>query len=124
MDYNQAIDEILELASRIKPPGRRLDVVTIVEREFAKQGYCNFKFIELIEQVLRQRIQQWSRQQKREIWQSTEIGLQHRDDFECYTPDSIDMDLESELLHYLGERLSPATGEKDTERDDDDDSEF
>jgi hypothetical protein len=49
IDYYDAIVEVLDRARSIKLPGVRFDVVTIVEREFAKRGCCDSKFIEPIE---------------------------------------------------------------------------
>jgi len=94
MDYNDAVTEVLDKAARIRLPGHRLDVVTIARREFAKRGYCDSKFIDPIEETLRECIQGWSVIRKRQIRESTETGLQSGVRVDAYTMDSIDMDLE------------------------------
>lgn len=117
MDYNDAVTEVLD-----KLPGHRLDVVTIAQREFAKRGYCDSKFIDTIEETLRECIQRWSVIQKRQIWESTETGLQSDMRADAYTMDSIDMDLEGELMFHLIEYLSPDSGDGPTDPDEDDHS--
>jgi hypothetical protein len=117
MDYLDAIDEVLEEAATIKLPGHRLDVVTIARREFRKRGTCDSKYIDPMEQTIQECIRRWSVAQKREIWESTETGMQSDVGFDAYTPDSIDMDLEGELMYHLIERLSPARKGNVPERD-------
>jgi hypothetical protein len=120
MDYNDAVAEVLDKAARIKLPGHRLDIVTIVRREFGKHGYCDSKFIDPIEEAVRECIQRWSVIQKRQIWESTETGLQSDVRADAYTVDSIDMDLEGELMFHVMEYLSPDSGHGPTDPDDDD----
>jgi hypothetical protein len=117
MDYLDAIEEVLEEASGIKLPGHRLDVVTIARREFSKRGTCDIRYIDPIEETIGECIRRWSAAQKREIWESTETGMQSDVGSDAYTPDSIDMDLEGELMYHLIERLSPARKRNEPERD-------
>ena len=109
MDYGDAINEVLDRGRNIKLPGYRLDVVTVARREFAKRGYCDFKFIEPIERMVRECIRDWTILQTREIWESSETGASSEAGYEDYTSGSIDMDLESELMYHLIEHLSPET---------------
>ncbi len=51
-------------------------------------------------------MQEWSTEKKREIWQSTEAGAQSELDFDEWTIESIDMDLEGELMSHLIDELS------------------
>lgn len=106
MEYWEAIGEVLDRASEIKLPGRRLDVVTLARREFAKRSYCDSRFIDPIEEVLKTCLQEWSLEKKRAIWKSTESGAQCDIDLEEYE-ESIDMGLEGELMYHLIEELSP-----------------
>jgi hypothetical protein len=106
-----AIDEVLEKASKIRLPGCRDNVVTIARREFTKRGCCDAKFIEPIERTLRECIQQWSSAKKREIWDSTETGIAHNARDDAWEPFCIDMDLESELLDHLIEKLGTSADE-------------
>ncbi len=106
MDYADAIEEVLERAAAIKLPGHRIDVVTAARREFARGGGCDSKLIEPIEETLRACLQQWSLEEKREIWLSTETGAQSDPGLGELHPDSIDMDLEGELMYHLIELLS------------------
>ena len=107
MDYYDAVAEILDKAARVKLPGHRADVVTAARREFAKCGYCDAKFIDPIEGILRVCLRRWSREQKPTIWLSTETGAECDSDFDAIVPSSIDMDLEGGLTHYLINELSP-----------------
>src|SRR5437899_2300047 len=75
MDYSDAIDEVLERAAQIRLPGHGLDVVTLAQREFAKRGCCDSKLIDPIERTLEECIDNWSAEQKRQIWESTETGM-------------------------------------------------
>lgn len=120
MDYDDAVTEVLDKAARIRLPGHRLDVVTIARREFAKHGYCDSKFIDPIEETLRECIRCWSLIQKRQIWESIETGLRSDVRVDAYTTDSIDMDLEGELMSHLIEYLSPDSGDGPTDPDEDD----
>jgi hypothetical protein len=45
MDCNDAIDEVLERAAKIKLPGHRFNVVTLARRELTRKGVCDSKFI-------------------------------------------------------------------------------
>ena len=117
MDYCDAINEVLDRAGNIKLPGHRLDVVTVAKREFAKRGCCDSKFIDPIERMVRECIRDWTIIEKREIWESTETGAQSDVSFDDYTSDSIDMDLEGELMYYLIEQLSPHTDDDRTDKD-------
>jgi len=107
MEYWYAIDEVLDKAAAIKLPGHRIDVVTMARREFAKRGCCDHKFIDPIEEILRSSLEEWSTEKKREIWQSTETGMQSDVPFEVIAIESIDMELEGELMYHLIEELSP-----------------
>ena len=120
MDYCDAINEVLDRAGNIKLPGHRLDVVTVAKREFAKRGCCDSKFIDPIERMVRERIRDWTIIQKREIWESTGTGAQSDASFDNYTSDSIDMDLEGELMYHLIEQLSPQTDDDRTDKDEHD----
>ena len=122
MDYNDAVTEVLDKAARIRLPGHRLDVVSIARRQFAKCGYCDSKFIYPIEETLRECIQRWSGAQKRQIWKSTEAGLQPDVRVEAYTMDSVEMDLEGELMFHLMDYLSSDLGDEPTDPDEDDHS--
>ncbi len=119
MDYLDAIDEVIERAARIKLPRYRADIVTIARREFRKHGTCDSKFIDPIEEIVRECIRVWSPEQKREIWESTETGSQSQETFDAYTEDGIDMDLEGELMYHLIERLSPPPKQEARGIDDD-----
>ena len=118
MYYFDAVAEILNKASDIKPAGRRVDVVTLARREFAKRGYCDAKLIDPIESVLRECLQAWSPEQKRAIWETTETGAASTEDLDAYDPYTIDMQLEGELMHHLIEDLSGTDRERDCESDD------
>src|SRR5260221_11757037 len=111
MDYDDAVEVVLEDAASIIPRGGKLDVVTRVRRDFAKQGYCDHSLVEKIEKALRERLSRWSRDEKRGIWESLAF-ITSRDDsadrFEDYPDDSIDMFLEGELMALITERLSPS----------------
>lgn len=120
MDYHDAVTEVLDKAARIKLPGYRFDIVTTARREFAKRGYCDSKFIDPIEKTLRKCIQRWSVIEKREIWESTETGSQSDVRADAYTMNSIDMDLEGELMFHLIEYLSLGLEEGPTDPDEDD----
>ena len=120
MDLGDAVLEILEKAEQIKLPGRRLGVVTIARREFAKRGVCDSKFIDPIERVMMECLQAWTMEQKRDLWLSTESGLNSQLPFEDYDEVSIDMDLEGELMFHIIEALSPRKkGNRRDELDDD-----
>jgi hypothetical protein len=90
MDYNDAVTEVLDKAARIRLPGHRLDVVTIARREFANADTAILNSLipsrRHFESALR-----WSMIQKRQIWESTETGLQSDVRVDSYTMDSIDM---------------------------------
>ena len=118
MDYYDAVAEILDKAARVKLPGHRADVVTAARREFAKRGYCDAKFIDPIEGILRVCLRRWSREQKRTIWLSTETGAECDSDFDAIVPSSIDMDLEGELMYYLINELSPRDDRREPDLDD------
>lgn len=118
MYYFDAVAEILDKASDIKPTGRRIDVVTLARREFAKRGCCDSSLIDPIERILRERLQSWSLEQKRAIWETTETGAASAEDFDAYDPYTIDMQLEGELMHHLIEDLAGADRADDCESDD------
>jgi len=116
MDCCDAVDEILEKASRIRLSGHGLNVVSVVRREFARRGCCDAKWIDPIEQAMRDCLKRWTAKQKWAIWTSTESGAADTD-FDACDPGSLDMDLEGELMYLLIEELSPPH-----RRDDSDDS--
>jgi hypothetical protein len=120
MDLADAVDEVLERAEQIKLPGRRLDVVTIARREFAKRGVCDSKFIDPIENVMKECLRTWTMEQKRQIWLSTETGFDNSQAFEDYDEGSIDLHLEGELMFHLIEALSPR--KRNNRRDEMDDA--
>lgn len=119
MDYSDAIDEILEKAARITLPGDRADIVTLARREFKTRGACGANLIDPMEQILRACLREWSPEQKREIWQSTETGMASEAGLDDEFPESIDMELKEELLFYLIEELAPNERHDDSEIDDD-----
>jgi len=110
MDYRDAIDEVLDKAANIKLAGHKLDVVTLTRRQFAERGCCDSKYIDAIEKTLRECLRQWTREQRREIWQSTDAGAGSELDFDWDALSSIDMHLEGELMYELIEELSPDEG--------------
>ena len=63
-------------------------------------------------------MEQWSTEKKRKIWQSTETGMQSDVPFEEIAIDSIDMELEGELMYDLIDELSPPESGNDTYDDD------
>lgn len=101
MDYDDAVHEVLERAARIKPPGSRVNSVVAARREFARNGSCEHGIFGPIEDTLKRCLSEWTPEQKREIWLSTESGMQ--DD-----PNDEPMEyfLECELLQRLMEELS------------------
>ena len=118
MYYLDAIDEVLHKAAAIKLPGHRIDVVTMARREFARRGCCDSKFIDPIEGILRSSLEEWSTEKKRKIWQSTETGMQSDVPFEAIAVESIDIELEGELMYHLIDDLSPHEPRKDRYDDD------
>ena len=118
MDYVDAINEILDKAEAIRLPTHRLDVVSAARREFAKHGYCDAKFIDPIEETLRNCLRSWTLEQKREIWLSTDTGAQSDWAVEDLEEPGIDMDLEGELMSYMIEELSPRKNRNETEERD------
>ena len=119
MEYWEAVDEVLEKAATIKLQGHRIDVVTMARREFARRGCCEHKFIDPIEEILRSCLEEWSTEKKRKIWQSTETGMQSDVPFEEIAIESIDMELEGELMYHLIDELSPYDPGGDRYDDDD-----
>ncbi len=113
MYHYEAIDEVLDRAAEIKLPGHRIDVVTKARREFARRSCCDSKFIDPIEEILQTCLQEWSPAKKRKIWQCTETGEQSQLDVEANPIESIDMDLEGELMYALIEELSPPEDKDD-----------
>jgi hypothetical protein len=119
MDYEEAIACVLDDASRIKLRGSRLDVVTRVRRDFAKQDYCDYQLVAKIEEALRRKLMQWSETQKRDICKSLPLSADSptSEDFDDYTEGSIDMHLEGELMYLITERLSPPEPKKRRDED-------
>lgn len=109
MDYLDAIGEVLDKAAAVKLRGYKIDVVTAARREFATRGCCKSKLIDPIERILKECLQHWSPEQKRDIWLSTETGAGRHRDFDAYALSSIDMELEGELMYHLIEDLSPGS---------------
>jgi hypothetical protein len=108
VDCIDAITEILDQAKSIKLAGQRYNVVAMARREFAKNGTCSSKFIDPIEKIIRERIETWTLDQKRELWLSTESGEWAEEPIEDYHEASIDMELEAELLDLILKELSGA----------------
>ena len=126
MDFDDAIDLVLEDAARVVPRGSKLDVVSRVQRDFAKQGYCDDSLRQKIEEALKTRLAQWSLDEKRGIWESvlTVSDEDHADErFDDYPEDSIDMFLEGELMYLITERLAPPRKRKAFEWEDDNEKE-
>ena len=121
MEYWEAVDEVLDKAAAIKLPGQRIDVVTMARREFARHGTCDHKLIDPIEEILRTSLEEWSTEKKRKIWESTETDMQSDVPFDVIAIDSIDLELEGELMYHLIDELSPH--EPGDDRWDDDPSE-
>jgi hypothetical protein len=118
MDYCDAISEILNKGGTIKLPPHRLDVVTVARREFEKRGCCSTRFIDPIEETLRNCLGSWTLEQKREIWLSTETGAESDCAVEDCEESSIDMDLEGELMAHIIEELSPRNNRNDSDGND------
>ncbi|MEX0724850.1 MAG: hypothetical protein WD065_01190 [Planctomycetaceae bacterium] len=106
MHYLDAIAEIINKATFIKLPGDRLNVVAMARRAFKKNGGCSAHYIDPMERILRECIREWSLEQKREIWESTETGMESSVDFDDLMPEGIDLDLEGELMYHLIEFLA------------------
>ncbi|MEX1231340.1 MAG: hypothetical protein WEB58_13930 [Planctomycetaceae bacterium] len=106
MHYLDAIDEIIAKATRIKLPGDRANIVAMARRAFKKGGTCGAQYIDPMERILRECIREWSMEQKREIWESTETGIENSADFDNYMPESIDLDLDGELMYHLIQHLA------------------
>ena len=111
--------QVLDKAAAIKLPRHRTDVVTMTRREFARHSCCDSKFIRPIEEILRSSLEEWSTERKREIWESTETDMQSDLPFEMIAIESIDMELEGDLVYSLIEELSPHEPEDDRYDDDD-----
>ena len=88
-----------------------MDVVASAEREFARHGACDARFIDPIERSLRECLQQWTAAQKHAIWRSTETGQADDIDFDGIEVSWLDMGLEGELMHHIIERLSGKSGD-------------
>ncbi len=126
MDYEAAIAQVLEDAGRVVLPGESVDVVTLVERDFARQGYCDHQLVAVIEEALRQRLAQWSVGDKRAIWVTLVASGAINDSEESiddYPAGSIDLTIEGELMYLITERLSPPNERKRREPDDEDEEE-
>ena len=107
MNYHDAVTAVLERAGRIILPGHAVDVVAAAEREFEQHGSCDAKFMEPIEQSLRECLEAWSIAQKRSIWRSTEDGQQVEDELDdSLDAQYLDLALEPELLQHVIKRLS------------------
>jgi len=60
VDYDDAVTEVLDKAAHVRLSGHRHDVVTMARREFTTHGCCDSKFIDPIQETLRECIQRWS----------------------------------------------------------------
>jgi len=103
MTYIEAVEEILEKASRIKLPGEKRDIVTLARIEFGKKGSFNSELSDSIEQTVKICIRQWTTEQKRGIWESSLKGLCFYDQ----TDEEIDEVLEVELLYHIIDSFCP-----------------
>ncbi|MBI4626681.1 MAG: hypothetical protein HY736_26110 [Verrucomicrobia bacterium] len=118
MNYHDAVTDVLEKAGRIILPGQAVDVVAAAEQEFARHGTCDARFLEPIERMLSECLQQWTVVQKRAIWRSTEAGQADDIDFDESELPWIDVHLEGELMHHIIDRLSgKGAGDNNAERD-------
>jgi len=109
-DYEEAVDEVLYRASKIRLPGHRLNVVTIARRAFWKVGGCDHKFIQPIEDTLDLCLKEWSSASKSAIWASMldqEPGSPVEE-----AQDWIDLYLHEDLLFYIIEALCPPKGRR------------
>ena len=104
MYYFDAVNEILNKASRVRLPGDRFNVVVMARRAFDRRGSCDAKFIDPIEKTPRVCLRSWTPEQRRKIWESTGAGSSAN--FEDYDLSSIELDLEGELLNELIEELA------------------
>jgi len=105
MDYFEAVLEIIDKASHINLAGEKKDVVSIARSQFLRFKYCDAKYMEPIEAVIAKLLQEWSWDQKDEIWRSVDTsGGEPFDPDEVYP--GIDVTLQYELLEYTIEELS------------------
>ena len=78
----------------------------------------------VIEKAIEARLEKWSLEEKRGIWEGlVESGaiIDPEADFDDYPEDSIDMTLEPELLFRITEILSPRTRKTSDSIEDNDD---
>ncbi|MBI4331584.1 MAG: hypothetical protein HY673_09920 [Chloroflexi bacterium] len=108
MDYLDAVEEVLEKASKTRLPGYSTDVVSAVRRQFARRWRCDYKLIIPIERALKDCLSLWTKDRKREIWESTETGFESDVDCDDIHESGIDMDLEGELMYHIHGRAGAA----------------
>jgi hypothetical protein len=105
MDAYEATSRILDIASRVVLPTDKKDVVSIARSQFSRFGHCDAKYVDPIEAVITELLDQWSWQEKAGIWQSMNTS-----EGEPFDPDEIypgiDLTLHDELLGYVIEELS------------------
>jgi hypothetical protein len=105
MNYFEAVEEIIEKASQINLPGEKKDVIFIARSQFLRFKHCDAEYMEPIEAVIKKLLQEWSWEQKDEIWRSIDTsGEEPFDPDEVYP--GIDLTLQDELLGYVIEELS------------------
>jgi hypothetical protein len=124
MNYDDVIADVLDDAAKIIPPGKRIDIVTRIRRDFAKLGHCDVTLITKIEELIRMRLDKCSVEEKQSIWESLKAGgatIGEDDHFEDYDEGCADMTLEAELLSFITEELSPLSKKRARDIDEDED---
>lgn len=112
MGCHEAVDIILQHASRITLLGDSVDVVTRAAHELIRNGSCDSRLIEQLEQVIRACLDSWTAGQKRSIWRSAaarqedELARDEEQFADELCAQFIDGALQAELLNLVTQRLS------------------
>jgi hypothetical protein len=107
MDYTDPVSQIIDRASQIVLPQDSEDIVSIARSQFSQFHYCDAKYVESIEGVIAQILEESSWEQKDQIWRSLDTSAG-----EPFDPDEIypgiDLTLQIELLDCVTDELSGA----------------
>ena len=110
MDYSEIVADVLNEAAKSVPSGKRTNIVTLIRRDFEKLGYCDHALIATIEELIRKRLGKCTLEEKHSVWESLKAAgatIGETDHFEDYEEGCAEMTLETELLCFITDELSP-----------------
>jgi hypothetical protein len=99
--YDVAHDIIEELNAQADPKDEKVDIWSKIVSQVSERNSFDASYCEFIEKAISDYLNKLNDDAKRQFWTETETGLSSDIDAQDFLIDSIEMDLEMELLDEI-----------------------